>query len=1170
MPDIGPSKLGILTFPQHWEPNSLQVRFLCLPKTSPLKSPEAGEPTFAQANLVFEARVIRGLDDLPRSAEATPLGKLTLIDPPANKEALFAQLEQMFTISTPVRRGVTPKFLKPITKSYLALTGRRQLSDYLMGEKDFECALHDAQASQPPKPEVLTDEVTWGQLMAYALRQPQLAIALGLIGKATIKFNDPKIFETGGWLYIGLHASSDYSALAPAFTALYAARIPPLNEHRSIYAAVLFPVDGTEVGDDVFSEAERYDLGFARMVHGAQVQDRGDAISLAWDDEQIAEWLNRQTDPKAEAPMGTAGYRVDVRTEGGDWNSLVRIASPETLTLGPHDLGLYEGESVVEVMPAQISRARVSEFWMPSYFTTWRGSSLVLTDSNLTALHKDSSLIKDPSAALLLNREKTFVAVDDKLVPLRYGRTYDFRVRLADLTFGGPPSTDRTPEIPQAITTINFQRHARPAQVNITHRPERDDKSLTVEKPRIGYPEAVFTGAASFLDLTTELHADILAKREREMSVPDPDVLSLEILVQVRALEGDVDIYLPLYKTSRIFEKDVNQVALPITLEFKFEDLPTLDLLPAKQPNNGRLVVPTARDIRLTLVGLGKETPGYFASEDLRRGVPITVDLRAHARGEAALFAKIESPLRSFFFQPPPPDGSVASPDERLAAELDLVHSGLTLAGRPGHRTVFACSAALRHTLSPERSSITISSGADVIQRWINVLRFELARDWTWDGLAEEGITVERRVKRPGKDDLVELAGTIRLPHAVAPAAISELSNDPDPRKPVRLSTEVLFFDAFDPKPKPNPPPQLNAPPQPNAPLKPLEFPTEITIEYKIASAYKGNVPPPRPITESILLPVTTPPVQVPKLVSAGIALSPYVAADDYSSTEQRKRGLWLEFESAPIDPQDAYFVRVLANAPDPMLMDIHEEIAEVTESPLPIEAEWMRLIAKGQSRDGSGLHSMDLLGEQAESGPHYLVRLPQGLSETSLELFGMFTYEIRLGHTGSRWSTAQGRYGPALRIAGVQHPSPPLLCSAARNEFAIRLRAPYATSVHNGRNVRRRFPRTSLWAVLYARVQQTDAASWRNLLLARAMMSPRQESMDLDADARALFGEGLFEIVQVQNQLRQLGLPDDTPLTALAVELFTDPLPPDPLGQNLGHARMLRVSPLVPVPDQC
>ena len=82
--------------------------------------------------------------------------------------------------------------------------------------------------------------------------------------------------------------------------------------------------------------------------------------------------------------------------------------------------------------------------------------------------------------------------------------------------------------------------------------------------------------------------------------------------------------------------------------------------------------------------------------------------------------------------------------------------------------------------------------------------------------------------------------------------------------------------------------------------------------------------------------------------------------------------------------------------------------------------------------------------------------------------------------------------------------------------------------------------------------------------------MSPPQELFETETDARTLFGQGLFELVQVRNLLQRLGLPEDTPLTTLAVELFTDPIPPDPLGQDLGHARMLRVSPLVPVPDQC
>jgi hypothetical protein len=1168
MPLSSPSRLGILTFPQRWEPNSLRVRFLCLPKIAPIEPPAAGEPSFAQAKLVFEANIIRGLDRLPRAEDATGLGALVLNEQPINKQDLFSELAKEFNIKPRVKplvpgAAVAPRFLKQVTDSYLTLTGRRQLSDYLMGEKDFECALHDAQSSQPPEPEVLKDEVTWGQLMAYALRQPKLAMALGLIGEATIDLDDPTVFEHGGWLYISLHAESDYSAVPQPFKALFAARIPPLNEARSVYASVLFPVDGAGVADDVFREAERYDRGFARMVHGAQVQDRGDAIRLAWDDEQIAEWLNRQVDPTTEAPMGTAGYRVDVRTEGGGWNSLVRIASVADLMLGPLVLGPYAGESVVEVMPAQIAPARVGEYWMPPYFATWRGSSLVLTDSNLTVLHQHPSLLAQPDAAsLLLNRERSFVAVDDTLVPLRYGKTYDFRVRLADLTLGGPAATDDTPALPQSITTIRFQRHTRPAQVNVTHRPTKDERFVTIEKPRIGYPEALFTGLKTFDQLTTKLDADILAKRERELSAPDPDVLNVEILVEVRALEGDVATYLPLYTTTRKFVEveagDDDEIG--IDLELKTEDLATLDLLAAVQPNNGPLVIPTARDIRLTLVGLGREDPGYFASAELRRGLPITVDLRAPAQAEAPLFAAVDSPLRSFFFQPPPADGSVASPAERLAAELDLDHSGLTLAGRRGHRTVFACSAALRHTLSPERASITISSGADVIQRWINVLHFQLARDWTWDGLAEEGIAIQRRVKRPGKADLVELAGTARLPHAVSPGTISAIPPDPDPRRLVRQTTEILFFDAFDPQPKANPDPG----PEPG------EFPTEITIEYELAPAFKDDLPPPEPITEGILLPITTPPVQVPKLISAGIALSPYVAAGDYSATEQRRRSLWLEFESAPADPDDAYFVRVLATAPDPMLIAREEAIPEVIEPPLPIEPEWMRLIEQEQPRDDSGLRAMDPLDHQAEAGPHYLVPLPHGLTETSLELFGMFTYEIRLGHTASRWSSAQGRYGPALRIAGVQHPLPPLVCHAARNKQSIRVRAPYATAVHNGRNVRRRFPRTSLWAVVYARVRQIDAASWRNLLLGRLRMSPRQEFFDLEADARTLFGEARIEVREIELAMAQLGLPDDTPLTALAVELFDDPLPQVPLTESLGHARMLRVSPLVPVPDQC
>ena len=112
--------------------------------------------------------------------------------------------------------------------------------------------------------------------------------------------------------------------------------------------------------------------------------------------------------------------------------------------------------------------------------------------------------------------------------------------------------------------------------------------------------------------------------------------------------------------------------------------------------------------------------------------------------------------------------------------------------------------------------------------------------------------------------------------------------------------------------------------------------------------------------------------------------------------------------------------------------------------------------------------------------------------------------------------------------------------------------------------------PQTTGLGILVLNSPPADAASWGNLLLGRTRMSPPQEDLFTEMDARTLFGEGSFGIHEVNELLLRLGLHDKTPLTTLAVELFTDPIPPDPLGQNLGHARMLRVSRLVPVPDQC
>jgi hypothetical protein len=64
----------------------------------------------------------------------------------------------------------------------------------------------------------------------------------------------------------------------------------------------------------------------------------------------------------------------------------------------------------------------------------------------------------------------------------------------------------------------------------------------------------------------------------------------------------------------------------------------------------------------------------------------------------------------------------------------------------------------------------------------------------------------------------------------------------------------------------------------------------------------------------------------------------------------------------------------------------------------------------------------------------------------------------------------------------------------------------------------------------------------------------------------------GLWQQNEVIALLKDLGLPGDTPLSILGVELLPEPNGTfsDPLGGNLGQVRILRTSALYPVGDLC
>jgi hypothetical protein len=159
-------------------------------------------------------------------------------------------------------------------------------------------------------------------------------------------------------------------------------------------------------------------------------------------------------------------------------------------------------------------------------------------------------------------------------------------------------------------------------------------------------------------------------------------------------------------------------------------------------------------------------------------------------------------------------------------------------------------------------------------------------------------------------------------------------------------------------------------------------------------------------------------------------------------------------------------------------------EIPDPAEPPLAINPELIRTVTLGPSNDLAGLNAMQKLIPSPNSNRHNLSPLTNGLNPESAELFGFFVYELRVRHDGSRWSTAQRRFGRPLRVVGVQHPAPQLRCMATRSAKGITVAAPCATPIFNGQSLRPRFSKTQLIALLYAQVLQADGQSWHNILL--------------------------------------------------------------------------------------
>ena len=776
---------------------------------------------------------------------------------------------------------------------------------------------------------------------------------------------------------------------------------------------------------------------------------------------------------------------------------------------------------------------------------------------------------------------QTVLPVDADAVDLRYGARYEFRVRLADTTGGGPTPDSVTPTAGEApVGALTLKRHRPPRSAVVEPPTAGADGRVTVlrvGRPRLGYPEAVFAGGpAARTALLAQIAANDLAAPAPAVppSVADPDVthLALRVLVKAPTFDpaADRDGFVEWYATTRPFPGDPDGLA-DLTLTWvDASDLGEVDLAPqlgAEGMVTGPLLLPTAREVRLELRPMGRNDLSYFGSSQARRGLPHLIDLSAVATASAEVDALRILPdsetCRSVFLRPDSPEGradpvgvvaqNVSSTAllSRLAAATDLVASGAMLLGPEGVRLALGC-AGIGHYVAPDSTSLELADPAQLAGQWVNVLRFDLDRDWTWRGAGSPSLVVTRTVHQVGANatpDVTTEVGSIELMDAVNVQAI---------RRPDRSGTRMVFVDVFPP------------------PLASDGLPYELEVTYAARFRLEGGSSILRTVTTQ--LPIVTPPRQAPVVVAAGVALTAYAHDADYTSTSSRTRRLWLEMSEPLADSRDAYFARALHTTPDPMLLAGSEPLADptVVEGP-PLDPELVRVITPGQVQDLAGLATMQRLEPSSTSDRHFLLPLPPNTDPRSPELFAFFTYDLRVGHdrgpvVDPLWCTAQGRFGEPLLLEGVQHPAPELPCTVLKTAHdGVAVRAPFAAPHVGLQRTLPTPPNTELWAVLYARVVQADASGNRNVQVAmrRLVLQRRHE----EYEARlAVEGTTEWSRPEIDAALERAGLRLRAGLGVLAVELLPEPNGSfeDPLGGDLGQVRILRTSPLSPVPTTC
>ena len=256
--------------------------------------------------------------------------------------------------------------------------------------------------------------------------------------------------------------------------------------------------------------------------------------------------------------------------------------------------------------------------------------------------------------------------------------------------------------------------------------------------------------------------------------------------------------------------------------------------------------------------------------------------------------------LRTLFFQRATGEGPAII--QRLAEQLGADHKGLTLVGKRGERVVFGCSRRIRHTLSPDNSSLTFAAKEDLTNHWLVALTLRLDRDWTWDALRHVSFEIFRE-KRFQSDPDAEVDDNGGKPigdwEVVPTASLQALDNAR------RDHTTLIFLDAVEPKPEL---PQLGHAGE-------TRFPDVIELDYRVEARFQGA-------PEAAPLPAAAPRAAGDHAAGAdpahrlgGLALSEYKRNDPTRRPSRAAASSGWSSRSPSRDPNDAYFIRLLGDA---------------------------------------------------------------------------------------------------------------------------------------------------------------------------------------------------------------------------------------------------------------